>query len=137
MNEPFLVAPCGLNCSYCLAHLRARNRCPGCREDDARKPATRVVCKIKTCREIQNGRQFCFECGAYPCAALKHLDKRYRTRYALSVIGNLDDIKTAGLEKFLAADKAKWTCPRCGGPICIHTGRCGKCPKNDPPQRQN
>jgi hypothetical protein len=123
------VAPCGLNCSCCRAYLRPNNKCPGCREDDARKPVTRVNCKIKTCAEIPSGRQFCGGCGAYPCAALKQLDKRYRTRYGLSAIANLASIEDAGIEAFLAADQAKWTCPGCGGTVCMHTGQCSTCGK--------
>lgn len=126
--EFFPVAPCGINCLYCRAYLRAKNKCPGCWGNDAGKPVTRLVCKIKTCHSLQNGgRKFCFECGQYPCAVLKHLHKRYRTRYNMSVIGNLENIKNAGIGEFLAAEKPKWTCSACGGTICVHKGRCINC----------
>lgn len=58
---------------------------------------------------------------------MKHLDKRYRTRYGMSVIDNLEIIKNAGIDEFLAHEKLKWTCSACGGTICIHKGLCINC----------
>ncbi len=31
-----LIAPCGMNCGICLAYLRTKNVCPGCRVNDFR-----------------------------------------------------------------------------------------------------
>jgi hypothetical protein len=28
-----LIAFCGMNCTLCMAYLRDKNRCPGCRTD--------------------------------------------------------------------------------------------------------
>ena len=55
-NKFSLIAPCGMNCGICMAYLREKNKCPGCRGDDTNKPVTRVGCKIKNCEAIQKGR---------------------------------------------------------------------------------
>ena len=125
-----LVAPCGMNCSVCMAYLRENNPCPSCRGTDIRKPVTRVRCKIKTCKNFLIGKaKFCFECAESPCEVLNHLDARYRTRYHMSMIENLENIKTYGIRKFLRDEKARWTCSKCKGTICVHKGYCMNCGK--------
>ena len=130
LNKGSLIAPCGMNCSICMAYLREKNKCPGCREFNADKPVTIARCKIKNCANIQAGKAiYCYECENYPCARLKHLDKRYRTKYGMSMIENLGNIRENGIEKFLENEKIRWTCPQCGGTICVHKGRCSSCGK--------
>ncbi len=129
-NQFSLIAPCGMNCGVCTAYLRDRNKCPGCRGDDANKTVTRIRCKIKTCEAFNDDNvEFCFECGDFPCDNLKHLDKRYRTKYHMSMIENLENIKNFGLKKFLEDEKVRWTCSDCGGTICVHKGYCYDCGK--------
>lgn len=128
LDSTLLIAPCGINCGVCRGHLRERNKCAGCRASDADKPKTRTQCKIKTCEVLVSGKaKYCFECENFPCESLKHLDKRYRTKYGMSVIENLQDIKNYGIIFFLENEKAKWTCKECGGVICVHTGKCSSC----------
>jgi hypothetical protein len=128
IGEALLIAPCGMNCGICAAFLRKRNRCPGCRGPEEDKPVTRVICKIKTCDHFHDGNtEFCFQCREYPCNNLKHLDKRYRTRYKISMIENLDQIRESGLDKFVEDEKVRWACGTCGGTICVHKGRCLEC----------
>jgi len=129
-NQTLLIAPCGMNCSICVAYLREKNKCPGCRGTDIDKPITRIRCKIKTCESFQkNNAKFCFECEKFPCNNLKHLDKRYRTKYNMSMIENLENIKDFGIGKFLKNEDVKWACSECGGTICVHKGYCLDCGK--------
>ena len=129
LNE-ILIAPCGMNCSICMAYLRKRNKCPGCRESDINKLITRVICKIKTCEILtKNGLTFCYECKNFPCDNLKHLDKRYSTKYHMSMIENLGNIKKLGIGQFLINEKTRWTCTECRGTICVHKGICFNCGK--------
>ncbi len=80
------------------------------------------------CELLANGRvRFCFECENFPCKRLKSLDKRYRTKYHMSMIENLVFIKEHGIEKFLEKQKETWRCPTCGGLICCHNGLCLTC----------
>ena len=75
--------------------------------------------------------KFCFECEVFPCDRLNHLDKRYRTKYNMSMIENLANIKKAGIGKFLESEKTRWTCKNCGGVICVHKKYCYNCGKNN------
>jgi uncharacterized Zn finger protein len=128
METGVLIAPCGMNCSTCIAYFREKNKCPGCRGSNLKKPITRVKCKIKTCETFADNRAaFCSECLKFPCANLKKLDKRYRTKYNMSMIENLENIKKLGLENFIENKTARWLCPACGGTICVHKGYCYNC----------
>ena len=120
-----LIAPCGINCAVCRACLREKNRCPGCRIDSPAKNKSCVRCKIKNCRQLKS--RFCFSCQDFPCFFIKRLDKRYRTKYGLSVICNLEVIKKAGVRKFLKGETVKGTCPKCGKTLCMHKASCLFC----------
>ena len=123
-----LVAPCGMNCGICSAYLRNKNGCSGCRGDNADKSAYILGCVIRNCRTIKaNQTGFCFECTEYPCKRLRALDKRYRTRYAVSMTDNLGKIKEIGVEAFVRNELERWRCGKCGGVINVHRGRCSKC----------
>jgi len=123
-----IIAPCGINCSLCRAYIRDRLPCPGCRGGDGNKSNACLTCAIKNCEELNaGGRQFCHSCGKLPCAKLLHLDKRYRTKYGMSVIANLERIKAVGVENFVAEEASKWSCPGCGSRLCMHKPRCVNC----------
>jgi len=120
-----LIAPCGMNCGICFGYLRPKNPCLGCNQDSAEK--TRQ-CSIKRCR--QPGREkarFCYACTAYPCRRLRQLDERYRRKYGMSMIANLDLIKTKGIRFFVAREKVRWVCQACGSRICVHRPECPGC----------
>jgi len=123
-----LIAPCGMNCRLCHAYVRENNTCPGCRGDDNLKPKTRWTCKIKTCEKYKEGKfQYCYKCDHYPCSRLKALDKRYRTKYNMSMIENLNSIKKSGVRQFIRNEKERWRCPECSGLICVHKPACVYC----------
>jgi hypothetical protein len=125
-----LIAPCGMNCSICMAYLRVKNTCPGCRLFNKNEPVTITKCKIKNCATLKKSKsKFCFECEEFPCDKLKHLDKRYRTKYNMSMIENLGIIKKLGLREFMKNEKIRWACSQCGGTICVHRGYCHNCGK--------
>lgn len=123
-----LVAPCGMNCGICLAFLREKNKCPGCRRTRNNQPLTRSRCRIKNCTTFKNPQsKFCFACETFPCDRLKHLDKRYRTKYQMSMIENLEQINKLGIKKFVANEKSRWACSKCRGTVCVHKGYCFHC----------
>ena len=123
-----LIAPCGMNCGICMAYLRKERRCLGCYGEDASKSVTRIRCIIRNCETIKTSESgFCFECSKYPCKRLRQLDKRYRTKYSMSMIENLESIKNIGLVAFVEKEKERWRCPNCGGVICVHRGYCYAC----------
>lgn len=122
-----LIAPCGMNCGICMAYLRDKNHCNGCWGDNTLKPNSCVKCIIKNCELLkETASKFCYECKKYPCTRLKNLDKRYRTKYHMSMLENLANIKRIGLDKFIKNEHKRWLCPKCGGTICVHRG-CLKC----------
>jgi len=129
-----LLAPCGINCGVCIAFLREKNKCPGCRVDTVVKPVTRSRCFIKNCSAEKN-IQFCYACTVFPCQRIKHMDTRYRTRYGMSVIENLKDMKKSGVRAYLNHETSRWSCPFCGGTICVHQGCCVACGKIPPKRR--
>jgi len=45
------------------------------------------------------------------------------------MLENLKKIEKLGVELFLKDERAKWTCPECGGTICVHKGYCFACKK--------
>jgi hypothetical protein len=124
-----LIAPCGMNCALCMAWQREKDRCPGCRDDDAEKSKSRATCVIKNCDRLeQSGLKYCSSrCEKYPCKRLRDLDKRYRTKYRMSMIENLESIEAVGIRAFVRAEKERWACPDCGGVICVHKACCSVC----------
>lgn len=123
-----LIAPCGMNCRLCRAFTRDRKPCPGCRGDDSLKSKSCVGCRIKNCEKIMRAKaKYCLGCDSLPCDRLKHLDKRYRTKYGMSMIDNLECIGRFGIRQFIRAEKERWRCPQCGGLLCVHTSQCLYC----------
>ena len=123
---PELIAPCGMNCGLCLAYLREKNTCGGCNSEDKNKPQSCIKCSIKNC-EHSKEKTYCFECDTFPCKRLKQLDKRYREKYGMSMIENLENIKKNGIQNFVKKERKRWACPDCNGVICVHRGWCSDC----------
>lgn len=123
-----MVAPCGMNCAVCYAHLRKKKTCPGCRGQEESQPAYCRRCRIREC-VLSRGLDFCFECSSFPCPPVKQMDKRYRQRYHVSLIENGIRLKTGGADHFVGEEKQKWTCTHCGGAICLHDRLCSACGK--------
>jgi len=131
--EEKLIAPCGMNCGVCISYLAMKN-------DLNKRGFKKVYCegclpRGKNCLHMGDrcevlGKglvRFCYECRDYPCKRLKTLDKRYRTKYHMSMIENLEFIKEQGIERFLEKEEAKWLCSECGKMICCHNGLCLNC----------
>ncbi len=133
MTEPFekkLIAPCGMNCGICIGFfgyaVNGRKRkitCTGCRPRDKQCAFLKKHCKKLLNKEIE----YCFECNDFPCEKLKGLDERYRRKYEMSMIDNLEYIQKNGIDKFVKKERERWKCPKCGGVICVHDKRCYSC----------
>lgn len=122
------IAPCGLNCRVCYAAMRKTgNRCPGCRGDDTHRAQSRVVCRIKTCSQRNENKKYCFSSDHYPCSRLRQLDDRYRRKYGMSVIENLDRIKDVGIRRFVRSENSRWICVSCGKKLYVHRADCLGC----------
>ncbi len=123
-----LIAPCGMNCGTCLAYLRDKNRCPGCRNYSADKAISVQRCIIQKCVYLEKTKsKFCYECEEFPCKRMKQLDKRYRTKYRTSFIENLLMIEENGIAHFLDFESERRTCTNCGSTLCVHRNFCLTC----------
>jgi hypothetical protein len=128
-----LIAPCGMNCAICSGYLAQKNDvkskgiqmpyCIGCRPRNKKCAFLKKRCNLL----INNKVRYCYECKDFPCNHLQTIDKRYRTRYQMSMIENLKFIKEYNIEQFLKKENDKWKCPDCGGTICCHNGICFEC----------
>lgn len=127
-----LIAPCGMNCRLCWGYVREKNSCPGCLGLDSResrKSKYRATCKIRYCEQRIKGKTRCCSdrCDRFPCARLKQLDKRYRSKYGMSMIDNLKTIHLTGMRQFIQQEKCRWICPECGELLCVHKQSCLAC----------
>jgi len=126
-----LIAPCGADCRVCIAYFgftinskKRKRPCPGCR-------IRNNLCAFikKQCSQLATNQiKYCFECKVFPCEKLEELDKRYRNKYGMSMIRNLNFIKDNGIDQFLKSEAERWKCPNCGGVICVHNKKCYSCP---------
>jgi predicted RNA-binding Zn-ribbon protein involved in translation (DUF1610 family) len=122
------IAPCGLNCRICRAFIRNRKACRGCREDDRFKPKTCAECPIKNCKMLTDtGLKYCIDCAEFPCTLITRLEKRYSSKYGVSVVDNLMAIKEGGIMLFVETENTKWNCPNCGKILCMHKAQCFAC----------
>lgn len=131
--EEALIAPCGMNCAVCISHLAMKYElkrkgfrktyCAGCLPRGKNCAFMR-----KRCDRLGKGLvRFCYDCPDFPCRGLQTLDKRYRAKYHMSMIENLDFIKAHGIGPFLENEAVKWRCSSCGGAVCCHNGLCLNC----------
>ena len=128
MRNSKLIAPCGMNCSLCAAYQRVKNKCMGCNAHGQHKANHCAVCGIKNCEELLRAKShFCYSCGKFPCKRIRQMDIRYRTKYGMSMIQNLQTIQERGIHTFMAMEKRKWTCHQCGSFLCVHWGQCLQC----------
>jgi hypothetical protein len=125
-----LIAVCGMNCRICVAYFgyalsgkKRKKPCIGCRPTDRNCAFIKKRCKKLSKKEVN----YCFECSDFPCENLEKLDKRYRERFKMSMIDNLNFIKKNGINDFLKSQEEKYKCAECGDVICVHTDKCYEC----------
>jgi hypothetical protein len=111
-----LIAPCGMNCGVCKAYLHPKKSCHGCNNAKQNKTKTRTQCYLRMCSKRKS--YFCYDCKEFPCDRLKHLDDRYRKKYGMSEIENLEYIREKGIRKFVQKERKRWISKR--GIFCVH-----------------
>ncbi len=120
--ESILVAPCGINCGVCKAHLRKKKQCLGCHSFDPNSTRC-IVIKCEERKASVSG--YCYECRKFPCRRIKRIDERYR-RIGISNIENLQTIKEKGVTALIKKEEKKWRCPECGA-VISNNGICYQC----------
>jgi hypothetical protein len=128
-----LIAPCGMNCRLCISYQAMKNDLN--KQGFHKKYCLGCIPRGENCTHLgdqcellgKGSVRFCFECKDFPCKRLKTLDKRYRTKYHMSMIENLKYIQENGTEMFLEKEEIKWHCTECNNIICCHNGLCMNC----------
>ena len=98
-------------------------RCQGCKS-----PVNAVYCvncDIKACAE-ERQLDSCFQCDDYPCARLVDFRNDEHPHHSI-VLQNLGQIQRVGLGHWLADQRARWSCPRCGSEFTWYDKSCGIC----------
>ncbi|MFX0029561.1 MAG: DUF3795 domain-containing protein [Candidatus Hermodarchaeota archaeon] len=142
MVDNNLAAPCGIYCGMCRQYLALKKElleekglkwgCKGCRIRHKNCAFIRRDCPSLRKKELD----FCYECEKFPCQNLQKIDALYRERYSVNIVKNLKRIKENGVEKWLQEQKLHYTCPECGGEICIHDTECYDCGLKYNPNRK-
>jgi hypothetical protein len=126
--ERYHLAPCGINCGTCRAYLRTRNSCSGCMSSKGPNISHCINCSIRNCEFLnKTTSKFCSECEKFPCQQIKHIDKRYQSKYKSGLIQNLMTINETGVDAYLLNESKRWTCSSCGSALCVHQDKCMKC----------
>jgi len=106
-----------------MSGKKRKKKCIGCNPSGKSCAHLKKYCKKLTKKEIE----YCYQCNDFPCKQLQRLDDIYRQRFDMSMIDNLEYIKQNGMKQFLQKQKEKYTCPKCGGVICVHNSKCYYC----------
>lgn len=91
-----LIAPCGMNCGICIAFFgytmngeKRKLTCIGCKPRDKSCAHLKKYCEKSLKKEVV----YCYECDDFPCKHIQKLDTKYRKRFDMSTIENLEYIK--------------------------------------------
>jgi hypothetical protein len=133
MVNKSLAAPCGLYCGTCRQYILRKKGllakrgytqgCEGCRIRNKKCAFIRRDCPAL----LKNKLEFCYECDTFPCDKLEKLDHTYHERYSVNLIDNLRRIEAIGVDNWLQEQVKLYTCPECGGEICVHDSECIDC----------
>ena len=133
IQEINLAAPCGFYCGTCRHYLarakgllkekKLKHGCKGCRIHDKNCAFIKKGCALIRKSEID----FCFECNNFPCTDLKKLHQRHLRDDNISMIDDLRRMEVIGVTQWLKEQEKKWTCPECGGNLCIEDNECYDC----------
>lgn len=124
--ETDMFAPCGMNCKVCYRHCGHKKPCDGCLKSDDGKPEHCRKCGVKDCAR-QHGVIYCFACPEFPCKRIKSFEKSYNRRYQASLVDNSKSVREQGLERFMCAQRERYTCRKCAGIISLHDRACSEC----------
>lgn len=133
MEENNLAGRCGAYCGACRSYLLQKKSlfeekgykrgCKGCKVQDKNCAFVKKGCKALRNKEIE----YCFECEKMPCERLTSINNRYKSKYNVNFLDNLNRMKEIGVDQWLEEQKLLYTCPECGGEICVHDEECYDC----------
>jgi len=142
MDKHNLAARCGVYCGACRTYLLEKKDlfeekgykmgCKGCKEQNKNCSFVKKGCELLKKKEVE----YCFECESMPCENLARLSTGYKKRYGVDIVSNAKRMKEIGIDKWLEEQKALYTCPECGGEICVHDAECFDCGRKGNPNKR-
>ena len=129
--QPSLVSACGIYCGACLAlsaSLKAAKnhgeiKCLGC-WNQQHPSAYAPKCAVRKCAQAKHV-QSCGECKDYPCPLIAPLFND-KPKYGLRE-KTLNAVHAQGLAPWLAGQKQRWTCAKCGQSFGYGDKQCPAC----------
>ena len=102
-------------------------KCLGCKSDTLFINCK--TCKIRSCA-IQKKVDHCIDCAEYPCAFVNGMKKSEAILPHLkNSRPNMEMIKKAGVDQWLAAQEQYWKCPECKTSVAWYADKCSACGK--------
>ena len=102
-----------------------RLRCGGCKSDDVFVNCG--ACELRACAR-ERRVEHCIDCGDYPCALYQGFRKAGSLLpHMAACAANLEVIRTAGVERWIADQAERWRCPECRAPFAWYADACGSC----------
>jgi hypothetical protein len=107
--------PCGLYCGACGAL-----DCDGCRS--GRVDETVTQCLFRQCARKKEVVACCF-CAECPCPPLRaFMHDQWPHHWTMEP--NLEEMRSQGVEQWLADQERQWVCPACGAEIKWYQQTC-------------
>ena len=135
MNSQLIpeLAPCGIWCGACPSFEKT---CLGCAsESHLQKRTSKWNCKVRVCCYDHENRNYCIECGEFPCSVHKKKltqshqgDPRFQYRHELPENSRM--LVKLGPEKYIDYQKNRFNCPDCGGLVYFYHYTCIRCGKH-------
>lgn len=99
--------------------------CKGCKSDSV-YPGCRV-CALRDCA-VEKGVAHCADCAEYPCKRYARWQSAARLLpHVREAKSSSEAIKRDGVDAWLAAQKKRWSCARCGAPFSWYAAACSEC----------
>lgn len=102
--------------------------CSGCKSDSVYAGCR--ICAMRDCA-VEKGVAHCADCVDFPCK------KFARWQSAATLLPHVREARTSceaikrdGADGWLAAQKKRWSCARCGAPFSWYQTACGECGLN-------
>lgn len=117
MKESF-DSYCGIYCGAC-----STPGCKGCKIIDENHWS--LDCKFIKCAK-EKGIEACPFCSEYPCEDIMEFE-RDKYIHHRTILPNGQRIKEIGLEAWLAEQKVRWSCEKCGKGYTWFEEKCKSC----------
>jgi hypothetical protein len=85
------------------------------------------TCGLRDCA-ARKGLAHCVDCADYPCREFRNWQSVARhLPHVREAAASLAAIKSGGVDAWLAAQRARWSCSRCGAAFSWYSATCSEC----------